>query len=255
MHGLFVTLTLGGHCVMTPMLKCFVSTILNRPTPRADFCNEAKMKLEKKDKKTDASSSPRRRNKWRPDAKHHLSHQEKKSHGKSKKGEAKTGSRVDDSDPCPVHPGSSHTLGACFLNSRNKNKNKDDQKPAANKYKGKPKCKSEEVDANAMHCGDCSVASTASEGEMSSSDCDSKSSVDTKLKSAINDVSMTTANSNDNTSGFDIDMAEFIDGLNSTTSHPTNYCRLHETWKEDVCMCTTENMMQKQQNLKVLRIH
>jgi hypothetical protein len=58
---------------------------------------------------------------------------------------------------------------------------------------------------------------------MSSSDCDSKSSVDTKLKSGINNLSMTDADSDDDISGFDMAMAEMIDEFNSSTSHPTDY--------------------------------
>jgi hypothetical protein len=162
---------------------------------RADFRNESKMKAERKKNKDFDSSKPCGRKKWRPDAKQRLSRQEKKEHNRSlkTKSETKTGSRVDDDDACPVHPGASHTWGECYLNARNKSKSKkndkDDRKPAASKFKGKPKSKSnDDVDANAMHCCDHSVSSNQS-GEIKSSD--DEGSVEIPLKVAINDVSMT----------------------------------------------------------------
>jgi hypothetical protein len=140
-----------------------------------------------------------------------FSPQEKQEHGCSKKTKAKAGSHVDDNDICPVNPGSSHTWGGCFLNSRHKSK-KDDKKPAAGnyKFKGKHKGKSEEeIDANTMHCSNHSVSSNESGKAQSNSD--SEGSFDTLLKVAINDVSIMDADSDDNTHGHDLDMAEFID--------------------------------------------
>ena len=47
----------------------------------------------------------------------------RKNTSKSKdKKEKRQGSRVADSDPCPVHPGTAHTWGECFLNASNSNK-------------------------------------------------------------------------------------------------------------------------------------
>jgi hypothetical protein len=194
---------------------------------RADFRNRTKAVDKKKNRNKEFDSSPRRgRNKWHSDAKHRLSRQEKQEHGRPKKAEAKAASnRVDDDAACPVHPGSKHTWGDCFLNARNKSK-KEDNKPVNGKFKfkGKPKGKSENksedtVDAN-MHCCDHSVSST--ESSECNSGSESEGSYDTPLKAAINDVSMTDDANSDDTNGYDLDVAEFIDECNLSTSHPTN---------------------------------
>jgi hypothetical protein len=87
---------------------------------RADFRHKSKMKAERKKSKDLDSSKPRKCKKWRSDAKHCLSRQEKKEHNRSnkQKSEATAGSRVYDDDACPVHPGSSHTWGECYINSQ-----------------------------------------------------------------------------------------------------------------------------------------
>jgi hypothetical protein len=204
---------------------------------RAEYRNEKKNKaMQKKRRNGDETedSKPRGRtwNKWRRDSKHRLSHQQDKKEGRNKKIKENkaVGNRIADSDPCPIHPGSSHTWGECFLNARNK-KPSGNKKPYKVNSKFKPKGKSkndDDVDANAMHCSKCDdrTESSHSSGEESSSD---EGSYETRMKDAVNDVDMSEdidLEFDDN--GYDLAMAKFVDEANSTTSHPTNYVAEHK---------------------------
>jgi hypothetical protein len=77
---------------------------------QAEYRNDSYQKAHKKSKNSDTfeSCKPRRCNKkWRQDSKHHLSRQENKKQGRSKKVEANKSSNkhITDSDHCPIYPG------------------------------------------------------------------------------------------------------------------------------------------------------
>jgi hypothetical protein len=84
--------TNAGHSLRTDshseMMHFFCTQQAN--ADRVDFRNESKMKAERKKNKDFDSSKPRARKKWRADAKHRLSHQEKKEHNRSSKTKSET---------------------------------------------------------------------------------------------------------------------------------------------------------------------